>query len=375
MLLNASTLVKGGGIQAAVSYLKSLVEQREIDSLDWYVAASAPVNEQLGKLGVELIDQKDMVFDESPAKHRRSKQQLLDYVNDKGISCVFTFFGPAYVKFPVTHICGVADGWVTHSDLEAYSKIKSSVDKARMFLLCCYKGYWFRKADAWFVEQEAAKRGLARRLFVDSKRVHVVENNCASHYESYSGPPLLKGNKVRILVFASFYPNKNIESVPYVAKALSEFGCDDFEFVLTIDPIEPGLQRVFNTSEELGVADVINNIGAVDLADGPALYKACKLLFMPSVLETFSAVYPEAMAMKLPIVTVDKQFARAICVGAAAYYDSKKPVEAAEHIKRLLDSRDSYAALVDEGSRRLLDFPNTQQKFERLHKVVESYLK
>ena len=372
VLLNATTIVKGGGIQAVVSFICSLAETRAVDSLDWYLAVSGSVKEQLDGLDVALSE-RDLVFEISPAKSSGAGKKLLDYVIGNDIGCVFTFFGPAYVRFPVTHICGVADGWVTHSDWEAFSKISSAIKKIRMFLLCCYKGVWFRKADAWFVEQEAAMAGLARRLRIDSHKVHVIGNNCGNHYAEFVGEPLLLEPKDRILVFASFYPNKNIESVPFVAKALVDSGRPDIEFVLTIDPQEAGFDRVLKTAQQLGVDSNINNIGAVDIADGPSLYRSCKILLMPSVLETFSAVYPEAMMMGLPIVTADKTFSRAICGNAASYYDSQQPKSAAAEITKLLDDTGLYQDLVDKGKIRLTEFPDADQKFDLLHQMVEKY--
>ena len=54
VLLNATTIVKGGGIQAVVSFICSLAETRAVDSLDWYLAVSGSVKEQLDGLDVAL---------------------------------------------------------------------------------------------------------------------------------------------------------------------------------------------------------------------------------------------------------------------------------------------------------------------------------
>lgn len=373
VLLNASTIIKGGGVQAVVSFIHTLDAARQQDKIDWHLLVSSVVLLQMERLGLKLDPSKDSLLEASPSKNKASRRFIKDYVNAKNIDAVFTFFGPAYVNFSVPHICGVADGWVTHSDCEAYKKIPSWSQRVKMLLLCVYKGLWLRRADAWFVEQEAARQGLGSRLAIDKNAVHVIANNCAQHYLDYSGPALLEGDKTRILIFASYYPNKNIESVPSIAKALQAQGYDNVEFVLTIDSEDAGLQRVMAQAHQLSVGHCINNIGPVDVSDGPALYRSCQILLMPSVLETFSAVYPEAMAMGLPIVTTDKSFARAICADAASYYISDKPDDAAKAIATLLSDQQAYEQLAAKGTKRLEDYPNADKKYQLLHDMVVKY--
>ena len=373
VLLNASTIIKGGGVQAVVSFIRTLDALRLHDTLDWHLLVSDIVLRQMESLGLKLDPSKDLLLSASPSKSKASRLFIESYVRDKGIDAVFTFFGPAYVVFPVPHISGVADGWVTHSDWESYKKIPCWLERIKMLLLCIYKGLWLRKADAWFVEQEAAREGLVRRLAIDKKVIHVIANNCAQHYLDYTGPALLAREKPRILIFASYYPNKNIESIPLIAKALQALGHSDVEFVLTIDEKDSGFKRIMAKACELSVDHCINNIGQVDVLDGPALYRSCQILLMPSVLETFSAVYPEAMAMGLPIVTTDKPFARAICSDAASYYKSDRPSDAAAAISTLLTDKQAYDLLVSKGTKRLEVFPDSKKKFQLLHDMVEEY--
>lgn len=374
ILLNATTLNKGGGIQAAVSFIRSLLACRIEDSFDWYLAISPEVGKQLASLGLHIDLQKDLLLKDSPAKNHASRRALLDRIDLLQINGVFTFFGPAYVQFPVPHICGVADGWVTHSDWEAYRRIPSWPGRARMLALCLYKTYWFRKADAWIVEQDEARRGLARRALIDAHRVHIVSNNCAEHYHNDdTGRLLTDGTATRVLIFASYYPNKNIELVPYVARALADRTPNaEFEFVLTLP--DNDFQTISRIARRLGVEKAFRNVGPVPIADGPSLYRSCDILLMPSVLETFSAVYPEAMVMGLPIVSSDKPFARAICGDAATYFSVENPGEAAEAILKLQRDSEFRQRLIDRGNARAVGFPSPGDKYRMVHQLIERYV-
>ena len=80
---------------------------------------------------------------------------------------------------------------------------------------------------------------------------------------------------------------------------------------------------------------------------------------MPTLLETSSATYPEAMAMGLPIVTTDLDFARDVCGPAARYFTALSAVGAAEAIAPLIQDDDGTAAtLVSSGTERLHTFPD-----------------
>ena len=46
-------------------------------------------------------------------------------------------------------------------------------------------------------------------------------------------------------------------------------------------------------------------IGKVDVAECQNLYEQADIMFMPTLMECFTATYPEAMRMEVPIVTTD----------------------------------------------------------------------
>ena len=146
----------------------------------------------------------------------------------------------------------------------------------------------------------------------------------------------------------------------------------DFEFVLTLPPDDSGLKQIIDKAKLLGVEEHICNIGTVRVSDGPDVYERCHISFLPSLLETFSANYPEAMAMKRPIVTTDLGFAHDACKDAALYYEPRNAKAAAEKILMLVNSTDLWARLVDNGSKVLAELPTPEQRFERYIEIIKS---
>lgn len=358
VLLNCSTLVKGGALQVAVAVLTEV--SRDSDARTWRILVSPEVlaGLQAGKEKSGTLDL--VVVPASPAHSREARARVRGVERAWEPEVVFTLFGPAYVRFAAPHLCGVADGWVTHAGRLAFRLLPSWWRRLSVLWRVLYKAYWYRWADAWLVEAEVARQGLGRRWRFPTDRVHVVSNSCGDKYfsESFSARMPQVGERVRILCLSAYYPHKNLELLPAVARELRarKRGLD-FEFVLTL----PNKSREWGSIQEeaarLGVAECLTNAGPVAVEDGPELYRSCHMCILPSVLETFSANYPEAMATRRPMVTTDLAFARDICGKAAMYFRAMDAGAAAEVIVRLTEDRELWMRTVLAGEERLRMLP------------------
>lgn len=180
------------------------------------------------------------------------------------------------------------------------------------------------------------------------------------------------GRVRRILVVAEPQPAKNLEAVPAVAAALLRGGVRDVEFVLTVPerggpymrPVERALARA-----EPGVP--IRRIGRVPHDRLAGLYRSGDAAFLPSLMESFSAAYVEAMQFGLPIVTSDLDFARAICGDAAVYVPPLDPEACAEALVRVLEDGGLRERLRRTGFARVGTFPDWRQRFAAYVEVLE----
>jgi len=374
VILNATTLPKGGGIQACVSFIQMSLELSQ--DIDWIYIVSQRVDEELKKFGIDMADNKLIVFNESPAQNVASRKRLLNLSIELSPDAVFTFFGPAYVKFKAPHLCGVADGWVTHSTLLVYRSLNSFTSKVLTFMRCMYKGFWYRYADQWVVEAVCAKKGLARRFRVPEDSVHVVKNTCARHYnEKISTPYDLHTDKsIKILTLSSYYPHKNLDIIPYISKQLKEMGDGDFQFIITIVKDSYEELRLLELCKTLDVVENVKNIGPINIIDGPALYAAVDIVLQPSLLETFSANYPEAMAQEKPLVTTDLDFAHDICADAALYYSPLDAKSAANNINKLINNASLVKELTRNGKRVLNGLPSSQDKYYAYESILKDMI-
>lgn len=361
----------GGAVQVCAELITQFTWNLAAADVEWYFCLSPVIAEALESRGVRVSDLNHCIVSSSPAKDRSARRQLARLVRQASSDAVFTVFGPAYVRFDRPHLLGVADGWVTHSTRLAYSSLPTVAAQLKMLGTCCYKGLWYRQADRWIVEAPVARHGLSKRWRVPLEAIEVVPNNCASNYLDAAATKCHSTDDVRFLTLSAAYPHKNLELIPHIAAALrAQRPNRRFEFRLTLPHDNPAWQRVAALAEKLGVADSVVNLGVVKVGDGPAAYQQCDICFLPTLLETFTAVYPEAMAMQRPIVTTDLAFAHDICGDAAAFFTPKDAQSAATAILRLVDDPNYASQLVERGLQRLTSFLSPRDRAQRAIEIL-----
>ncbi len=374
ILFNATTLNKGGALQNVVNFLDHVLSRST--GFQWSLCLSQAVADQLDASGIVLPPGSE-VFKVSPARDAQARRRLKSIEARIAPDAVFTFNGPAYVDFAAPHLLGCTEPWVTHAGLCAYRSLGFPHEWLLFWLITQYKAHWFRLADRWVMQTENSRQGLHQRLGIPLDRIDVVSNSCGAGYFQRSGsvrPPPEPGRRLRLFCFSASYKHKNLRVLPAVAAELARLEpALDFEFVTTLPPCAD-LTVINERARRLGVAERFVNVGPVPIAKGPATYETCDVLFLPTVLETFSATYPEAMAMGLPIVTSDLDFARDTCGEAAVYFDPRDPRAGAEAILRLVRNPTLWSMLIARGKQELTRFPSPAQKSEAYLRLLRDML-
>ncbi len=362
VLVNATTCSKGGSLQMATMFLRQSLQNPT--DFDWRFAVSTAVGQELAKFGLNTADMH--VFESSPARDTKSRDRLLELESACVPDLVFTVAGPAYVRFKAKHVVVCAEPWVTHATMSAYRSLRFPDEWLRIRLLTAFKRSSFRTADAWILQTETARRGLQHNIGAPAAACFVIPATCDAQYHdaNFTVPFPALDQKLRLLCFTAPYKHKNLLAIPHVAERLSILRpTRTFEFVFTL-PIESSTWRALDRlSRRLGVRDRIVNLGPIPVAEGAALYRSCHVCFLPTVLESFSATYPEAMAMGMPIVTSDLNFAHDVCRDAALYFPPRDPQQAAARIAELIDNRTTWDRLVANGKTRIAELPTPAEQY------------
>jgi glycosyltransferase involved in cell wall biosynthesis len=365
LILNLSNNLSGGGLQVALSVME---ECKKITAHFYHVF--------LGKTAGDQVDTtsfpNNFTFYNIPqVQYWRLYSYLKPLERQIQPDCVFTVFGPSYWKPNSPHVMGFGRGFFLYRD---YDFIKHQLFKNRVitYLRSVMGLFLFKKdADHFIIETEDAKSRLIKKLHTNE--VSVVSNTCSSYYFQYktypNKLPARKGNEIRLITITSYYPHKNLESIPAVLSELKEKNINNINFVLTLKNDD------YNKIIPEEWRHRVYNIGPIRVMECPSLYNECDILYLPTLLEMFTASYPEAMVMGKPILTSDLSFAKSICGDAALYFNPYNINDITNCIERIISDKSLYQECIERGKERFKDFPNAAERTIEYLNICEKIIK
>jgi glycosyltransferase involved in cell wall biosynthesis len=235
-------------------------------------------------------------------------------------------------------------------------------------LVSFFKVYRIKKEhDIIVVETKDAKQKLIDLFSFKYSNIVVIGNTFNNVFNDanklnnkyYS----VENKKFYLLTVSANYPHKNLEIIKKIVPYL-KFYKIKIHFFVTLQQID--FQELFFDLEEY-----VTNLGPLEVADLPDAYLRCNAVFMPSLLETFSATYPEAMKMEKPILTSDLSFARDICGPAAEYFDPLNPEDILQKIINLINNKDRQLELIRFGKERLKTFETSESRARKYLELCE----
>lgn len=159
-------------------------------------------------------------------------------------------------------------------------------------------------------------------------------------------------DKFKLFVLARYYAHKNLEIIPRLFQKHRD-RLRDVAMVLTITAEQhPNAARLLKRIEREGLERNVITVGPLKQEDLPAYYGYTDALFLPTVLESFSGTYLEAMQFDRPILTSDMDFARCVCGDAALYFDPHDEDSICHAILRLKEDAMLRRQLVEAGKAR-----------------------
>lgn len=280
------------------------------------------------------------------------------------IDAVLTVFGPSRWQPRSPHLCGFARSHLVLPDSPFFEHITL---KQRLRYMI-WK-YYFKRSSRVFYTENPYITARFQKLMGGRVTVHTVTNyynQVYDHPEKWGhGFVLPVFDGTTLLTISSWNEHKNFPIMVGICRYMKDYHPDfRFRFVLTI----PKEKRNFIPEE---YSSYFHVLGPVDVSECPYLYEQADIMFMPTLLECFSATYPEAMRMGKPIVTTDLEFARGLCGDAACYYDAINPEAAAEAIFRVATDKNYAMQLVSAGKIQLNNFDDYNQRTKKLISLLE----
>lgn len=358
ILINCSNLKIGGGLQVAHSFLNSI---RDNKTHSFFIVLSSFLRDQINtsEFGANF---KFSYYDLNPSflKIISGKNKFLDSIVKRNkIDVTFSVFGPTYWKPSVHHIVGYAKPHYIYKESPFYkiipiqNKIKLKI-KEKLHLMD------FSKNNDILVSENEDVSLRLRKLF-KKKEVHTITNfynQVFDRPERWNKDIILpKFEGFTLLTISANYPHKNLSIIPKVVDYLNhKYPHFNFRFVISIDSYD------YRNVNDPNIKKRLLCIGKVNINQCPFLYSQADVVFLPTLLECFTATYPEAMRMEKPILTSNLDFARGLCNEGAIFFNPLDPKDIGEKIYKLSKDAKKAHELVKMGLMQLKKFDSYQDR-------------
>lgn len=368
VLINASNLHQGGGIQVAISFLYEIsIMLKDMKLI--HVIASTEVNKGLIYLNVNTsVFGNYFVFDSFGLNAFTSK------LNSKisSYDVVFTIFGPNYLRVKAKkEIVGFAQLWILNFDNPISEKM-SFFSKNVLRLKFLIQWLFFLRADHYIVELEHVKEGLIKSKGVGAEKVSVVYNTVSSLYldESKWKPiDIGKGSEdISLGIVTRDYPHKNIGILPAVAQILESKHNLKLHFYTTLNELEWSARDEF-------FKKYVSTVGSLSPDQCPSFYQQIDGVVFPSLLECFSATPLEAMVMTKPLFASDRGFVRDVCADYAVYFDPLDAEDIALKIADYFKVNFNHTEPLQKARNHALNFSSARGRAEQYLEIIQQHIK
>ena len=368
ILINSSNLNKGGGLQVAHSFIHEI---RNNTQHEFNLVLSTALSEQIqtenfpNNFNFFIYSLQPTLLDAITGENLFLKK-LENKINP---DIVFSFFSPTYWRPKSKHISGYAKPQYIYKNSPFFTTL-SLIDKIKMKVRerihlsninkCCDELI----TESYDVSEKLQEIFPEKKIHTVSNYYHQIYDNEEMWDKSIVLPPF---DGVTLLTISSNYPHKNLkcirEVIIYLNKNYPEF---KFRFVLTMDSSELNI-------ENQKIRNQIVFLSKVDVLKCPYLYQQADFMFLPTLLECFSASYPEAMKMKKPILTSNISFARDLCDSAAKYFNPMSPKDISDSIIFLSQNEKEQMKLVELGVQQLKKYDTYKERSNKYLKIIEKY--
>ena len=374
ILVNCSNLKTGGGIQVADSVCCQLYRYEKHQFVVVLSSFMKGTGARIAGVGNVVSFYYDIRNNASTIILGRGSY-LDRLVEEYQVQVVLTVFGPSRWNPRVAHLSGFAMPHLVIPESPFFKRmgvLNQCLWKTKSTLLT----YFFRRSTCFFWTENPyiSERFSALVKGTGGSKKHGIVYTISNNYNQvFDMPDAWKSHSLpafdgtTCLSVSSFYPHKNFPILVEIARILEcKYPKFKFRFVLTFDV------------GQMGVPDDLKQhflfIGKVDVSECPDLYRQANVMVMPTLLECFTATYPEAMRMERPIVTTDLEFARGLCGNAACYYSAVDAEACADAIYKVATDKEYAAQLVANGKEQLKKYDNYEQRADKLIGILEEMM-
>ncbi|HAT8492925.1 TPA: glycosyltransferase [Vibrio vulnificus] len=360
IVINASNLHLGGGLQVACSFVSEIIDELPLDKYQFSFMLSSKVLSNL--IDIEFPSEIN-IYEINSFGFKKPCSTYFTVI--KSADVVFNVFGPVYYRnHLIKNVTGFAQAWIAYPNNEAYKLFGFFERYLEKMIFSLKKYFFFSFKDRYIVESDHVKKALVNNLSINESDISVVYNCISSLYLNHEVifKSILDSPKLIIGVMGRAYEHKNLRIIKELNDYLMEH-CDfDVEFVFTLNDKEMKL---------LGFDSIDNmkSVGELKSNECAKFYKKVDVLLFTSLLECFSVTPLEGLAMKVPVIASDRDFVHDVCKEHVFYVDPNNIKDIAIMIENVKHDVD-LGSRVERGYEYVMGLPSASDRAKRYLKIV-----
>lgn len=363
LFINSRAASAGGGLTYIRNVLPHFAAQKDLHVT---VALSPGLCEEFRGLAMDFVD----IPGSAARRFWQEQSRLPALIRDSQSDVLLSTGNFALRKSPVPQILLSRNSIYLSRDY--YSDLAARREY-RLWLQTRLRAYFARKSVQWANVTVAPSQAFADDLRRWTRRpVSAIHHgfDCEEFFRDSSplNPEVqakLSGESgaLRLLFVSHYNYYRNFETLiralPVIRRSVKNRPVKLFltcKFAPGENPGEYDPRRAAALVKEMGVEDMVVELGAIPYRHLHHLYRQCHIYVTPAYAETFAHPLVEAMASGLPVVASDIPVHREICGDAALYFDRFPPEALAQCVIDVMGSDVQAAALAAAGNERSRQF-------------------
>lgn len=372
IMINFSTLKKGGGQNVAMNFLYEIFNIDLEDTLYFFVANGSDPHIYLEQNGLNNY----YVVPSNPVKRVLFELFLSKRILEKNkIDIIYSYFGIGLFPKHILQISGSADSNLYFPEIDFWSHYKG-IARFKKKLIDIYRIYGLKRVNAVVFENkimlERSKElyNLKDTKFIKPSVNFNFEGKTLEIFQDYKH--VKKG-----LFLCGWQLNKNVMIIPKIASELKERN-EKFLFIITA-PEDNSIehQNFLNLIDKYDVKEYILIIGPISKTYLKSLYEQIDYVFLLSKLESFSNNIIESWYFKKLLIVSDELWSRSLCNNAAMYVSRDNVKDIVDKIVFVNRNDTIKNEIITFGNNELKTYPTIKeriiQEMEYIKHVYEIY--
>lgn len=352
LTLNLGTIKGGGALNVGVNFLTAIDSfESEFDIV--YIVVRGSKIEALLSEKVNRI-----YFVSRNPVYRVLQEIILGYkLAKKGFDNVYNIFGFMIDPFNLlSQVTCSADSNLYYRDIKFWAN-ETPINRFIRFLIDRYRIYGLKQSKGIIVENSDIYE-KAIKMFPLKYIEHIppafVELDSSSRINFNREPNTIYG-----LFLCGWQKNKQYQRIPQIILSAQASGLHlKIIFTASKDSVSE-YNEFMNELRNLKLTDDVIMLGTVDKSQLKDLYNKVDIIFLLSLLESFSNNILEAWNYKVPIIMRNSGWGRSICKDSAVYVEPHNSDDIAKGIRAALENQKN---LVNIGKDMLDEYPSIHQK-------------